>query len=346
MFQPRYLITEALLRNIRQIENLITKLRYQPMPPVVRVQMEREARERSSYSSNSIEGNPLSLTDVKRLLKSHPKHLRDTEKEILNYNSALLDLIRRAESKELPISSPTICSLQRLVTKDLLPTSDSGHYRTQPVFVNDPHEGKTIYWPPDAKDVELLMEDLISFIRAHEGDVDPIILAGIFHRQFVLIHPFMDGNGRTARLCTTALLFRGGFDLFRYFSFEQFYNKNVRQYFDHVGALGNYYDIVESINFTAWLTYFTDGIIDELIRVEKQLTRFSGKSVQLKKHHKKILSYLQKHGSITEQEYAEITKRAKSTRIIDFRNLVELGLIERKGRGKATYYVLKEIYTS
>lgn len=342
MFQPQYTITEALLHNVKRIEGLTEKLRCQRLPSVVLRRFEREARAISSFASTSIEGNPLSLTDVKRLLKSHPKRIRDSEREVLNYNRALERIAKQARSGCLTISHTEMTALQRQVTEELLPTSDCGQYRTQPVFVNDPKTRKTIYWPPDAHDVHPLMGNLIKWVRAEQRGADPLIVAGIFHRQFVLIHPFLDGNGRTARLLTTMLLAHGGFDLFRLFSFERYYNDNVARYFEKVGARGNYYDIAESIDFTEWLEYFTDGIIDELLRVQKQIERMHVADIRLKPHHQKILRHLQKHGSIMDVEYAKLTRRAKATRVLDFKDLISFKLIERKGKGRATYYVLEE----
>jgi Fic family protein len=62
------------------------------------------------------------------------------------------------------------------------------------------------YIPPDTKDVLPLTKELMDFVNKNIGKIDAVILAGIFHRQNVIIHPFIDGNGRTTRLLTTAIL--------------------------------------------------------------------------------------------------------------------------------------------
>ena len=159
----------------------------------------------------------------------------------------------------------------------------------------------------------------------------------------VIIHPFMDGNGRTTRLVTKVLLAAMGLNTFNLFSFENYYNQNVTKYFHTVGEFGNYYELVEKIDFTNWLEYFTEGIIDELLRVEKLLPYAAvSPETQLQQYHIKILEYIRKKGFIADQEYAKLTDRAKATRALDFQKLIELGLIERKGKGRATYYILKE----
>jgi len=111
----------------------------------------------------------------------------------------------------------------------------------------------------------------------------------------VIIHPFMDGNGRTTRLATKALLAAMGLNTFNLFSFENYYNQNVTKYFQTVGEFGNYYELVEKINFSNWLEYFTEGIIDELLRVEKLLPKITiNPQTELKSHHLKSLSTYEK----------------------------------------------------
>ena len=208
--------------------------------------------------------------------------------------------------------------------------------------MNDPRLRKIIYIPPDAKDVKILLKNLSEFLEKEKNNIDPLILAGIFHKQFVIIHPFMDGNGRTTRLITKYLLARMGLDTFQLFSFENYYNKNVTKYFEKVGVFGDYYDLEKNgnkIDFTEWLIYFTDGIIDELLRVQKLLMQ-TKKVTKLNDWEKVILDFVKKTGSISEKEYEKITKRARSTRILDFKKMVENGLLERVEKSRATYYVL------
>ena len=88
------------------------------------------------------------------------------------------------------------------------------------------------------------------------------------------------------------------------------------------------------------LEYFAAGILYELQRLEKRLELEASKALRLKKHHRVLLAYLEQHGSITDKEYAGLVDRAKATRALDFRFLLEAGLLERRGRGPGTYYVL------
>lgn len=340
MFEPKYTVTDALLANIKRIAEVVTSLNERRFPHVVVVEMERVAREISAHASTSIEGNPLPLTDVKRLLKQMPERIRDSEREVLNYNYALLELKKRIDAGVATIDLHTILDTERFVTKDLLPDFSSGALRTAPVFVNDPRLGQAIFWPPDHADVPTLLNDILDFSHAKQGKIDPLILAGIFHKQFVLIHPFMDGNGRTVRLLTTLLLANLGVDISHLFSFERYYNANVTKYFAMVGERGSYYDL--AVDYTPWLEYFTDGVLDELLRVKDLLEKsIESPTSGIKAHHKKILEFLKEHPSMNDAIYAGLVDRAKATRAQDFRFLLDQQLIERHGKGRATYYTRK-----
>lgn len=343
MFRPRYTITNKLLENIKRITNLINDLNQRRFPHVVLVELQKSAEAISTYASTSIEGNPLPLTDVKQILKAKPQNVRESEQEILNYNEILKEINKKIEKQSITFNLAFILAIQQKVTDKLLPSHQSGKLRQEPVFVNDPRLHTTIYWPPDLGDVSKLMHELVDFINANKHKIDPLILAGIFHKQMIVIHPFMDGNGRTTRLATKILLAKMGLNTFNLFSFENYYNKNVTKYFEMVGVRGNYYDVVETIDFTAWLEYFTDGIIDELLRVGKLLPQFSiNPQTELKSQHQKMLKHIRKNGFITDREYSKLVIRARATRHLDFQKLIRLGLIEMKGKSKATFYVLKE----
>ncbi|MFA7088296.1 MAG: Fic family protein [Patescibacteria group bacterium] len=342
MFKPKYAITNKLLANIKRISEIIVDLNNRTFSRVVLLDMERRAREISAYSSTSIEGNPLPLTDVKRILKNSPANARESEKEVLNYNKALTELDTLIKNERDIFNKGLVLKIQQTITTGLIEKYRCGKIRQESVFVNNPKTRQTVYLPPDHQDVDKLLEELFLYLNKNKNIVDPLILAGIFHKQFVVIHPFVDGNGRTTRLATKALLAKMGLNTFYLFSFENYYNQNVSRYFQEVGVLGNYYEIKDKIDFTSWLEYFTDGIIDELLRVIKELEKEKiSPDNELKEYHLKIIAYIKKKGYIVDRDYAALTKRAKPTRNLDFRKLIADGIIEKVGKGKATYYKLK-----
>lgn len=335
MFNPTYAVSPTLLDSIKRITLLIHELNQQHVPDVVLMEQQTEARSVSTYASTSIEGNPLPLTEVKRLLKANPTQLRRSEREVVNYNRALVGLDGTRES---PLNAALLLRIQAEVMQDLLPAHQTGHFRQEPVVIHDPRTGDILFLPPDHGDVPRLIDELISFLSDNQGLLDPLLLAGLFHKQFVLIHPFADGNGRTARLATNHLLDGLGLRLAGLFSFENYYNQDVSRYFQQVGAFGNYYELADSLDFTPWLEYFTAGVLDELQRVVQNLLRWQTPERRLKAHHQAILNYIDARGYITDRDYAGLTERAKATRTLDFNRLIELGLIVRLGRGRSTYY--------
>lgn len=342
MFKPKYTISNKLLSNIKRISEIVVELNHRNFSHVVLLDMERRAREISAFSSTSIEGNPLPLTDVKRILKNNPENARDSEKEVLNYNRALVNLDALIKENKEVFNTKLILQIQQTVTAGLIAKYRCGKIRQEPVFVNNPKTRQTVYLPPDHQDVKKLLEELFIYLKKNEGVIDPLILAGIFHKQFVVIHPFVDGNGRTSRLATKVLLAKIGLDTFYLFSFENYYNQSVSRYFKEVGVLGNYYEIKDKIDFTSWLEYFTDGIIDELLRVIKELEKEKvSPENELKEYHQKIINFIRKKGYIADRDYAALTERAKPTRNLDFKRLIAAGIIEKFGKGKATYYKLK-----
>ena len=338
MWKPDYTIRPRLLRTIREIGETLGGIKAQQLPDAQLARLTHAARALSSYASTSIEGNPLPLTDVKRLLKSAPTKARDTEREILNYNRALEWVQTEVEKGKFRLSTKSFETIQSMVVDGLMENPfDVGHIRQKPVVIRDPRVvDRIVFMPPDHKNVARLCEELFSFLNANLNELDPILLAGLFHKQAVLIHPFMDGNGRSTRLMTTAILGMTGLDVFPIFSFEDYYNRNVTRYFQMVGEQGDYYDLDSKAQFSDWLEYFAEGILDELKRVQKSLP---SRPVRLESHHQILFNYIEAHGSITQREYGVISNRSLAARKKDFTHLLELGLIEQVGKGRSTHYV-------
>lgn len=325
-----------MLNRIKEITLLVHILNQRMVSEAVVMQMQAEARAISTFASTSIEGNPLPLTEVKRLLKSEPKQIRQSEREVINYNRTLAMLTAKVDA---PLTLPLLLEIHASVMQKLLPSHQSGQLRQEAVVIHDPRSTEVLYLPPDYADVPALIEALLKFVEANRGLLDPLLLAGLLHKQLVIIHPFIDGNGRTTRLVTTQLLAGLGLNTFNLFSFENYYNQNVSRYFQKVGAFGNYYELADDLDFTPWLEYFADAVLDELLRVQKVIEKnLASPETTLKPYHKAILNYLDEHGFITDKMYAKITERAKATRALDFKFLLDLGLIERKGRARGIYY--------
>lgn len=338
MLNSKYKITPKLLKNLKKAAILVEKLNRAKYPMQVVKEIKKEALVLSAHSSTSIEGNPLTLNQAEKVFKNLSKDADDFEREVSNYAVAQ-KLVSKSGTK---LGLENILRIQKEVTRGLIARENWGKLRSQNVYVKNNRIRKIIYMAPFAKDVRRLLKDLVDFCNSNTGILDTLILAGIFHRQFVIIHPFADGNGRTARLATRMILSKMGLENFGIFSFDNYYAKNKEAYFRSVGVNGHYYDIKDRIDFTSWLEYFTGGIVSELERVENKLKskQLSPKN-ELHDYHKKILKYIETHGFITDKQYSKLTDRAKPTRNLDLRKLIGLGLIKKHGKGKLTYYKLR-----
>ena len=123
MFEPKYTITNKLLKNIKRITTLVHELNQKRYSEPVLVELQRSAEAVSTYASTSIEGNPLPLTDVKHILKTKPENIRDSEREVLNYNEILKEINIKLKKETVSFTINLILSLQRKITDNLLPKS-------------------------------------------------------------------------------------------------------------------------------------------------------------------------------------------------------------------------------
>lgn len=336
MFEPKYEITNRLVKFIADIHSTAATFAGNKAFGTQLAKFTSDARALSSHTSTSIEGNPLALTDVKQLLKQSPKHARDSEKEILNYNQALEETDKKIKSGDWKLTPIQLTATQKTITKDLLQNPfHIGKLRNEQVVIRDPRSDSIIFIPPNHKDVPQLLKELCKFISDNKEKIDPLILAGIFHRQFVIIHPYMDGNGRTARIATANILAASKLKIGSVFSFENYYNQNVTKYFNAVGMTGDYYENAAEIEHTQWLEYFCEGILDELARIRTNLQIQKTKNLG---HLNTILDYIDLHGSINQTQYGNITNRSLAARKKDFNKLIEAQLIIKIGQGKNTEY--------
>ncbi|MEZ4615124.1 MAG: Fic family protein [Caldilineaceae bacterium] len=186
MFQPIYHISPRLLDTIKRVTVLVHELNKWQLSEPQLAALRSEALVTSTYASTSIEGNPLSLTEVRRILKSRPAHIRQSEREVLNYNAVLEELYRNPQQ---PFTTDLILTIHRGVVHELLPAHQTGRWRLEPVVVHEPRSGGIVYLPPDHDVVPQLMTELVTFIEQGRTELDPLLLAGIFHKQFVVIHP-------------------------------------------------------------------------------------------------------------------------------------------------------------
>ncbi len=257
-FNPNYVITKNIANNILRIEQIKEQIKSLPVTPQLMASLRESAKLMTTHYSTQIEGNRLTQEQVVDVIKNNkviPQRQRD-EKEIKGYYKAI-EYAEKLAQKKAFISENEIKTIHSLVENNNKPTP----YRDGQNVIKDSLTGNIVYMPPEASDVENLMKDFINWINCDEGTPIPI-KAAIVHYQFVTIHPYYDGNGRSARLLTTLILHKNGYDLKGIYSLEEYYAKDLKGYYDAVtiGPSHNYYMGRVEADITKWIEYFIFGM--------------------------------------------------------------------------------------
>ena len=349
MYEPHFQRTDTLIAMISRIEAERAVVLGASIAARWESQLRHEALIRSAHHSTSIEGNPLSLEEVTDLLEgrevtAHPREKR----EVLNYVEVLDYIDREYQSRpDKPVTEDTICQLHRLVVRGVLPEHKAGRYRRVPVVVGIPATGEVRFRPPDWDEVPRLMADLVAWLNSPQTSaLMPVLQAGIAHYEFVRIHPFVDGNGRTARALATLLLYKRGFDTKRFFALEEYYNVDRQSYYGALAAAD------QSGDLTEWLEYFVQGIAVEMVRLEQRITALGqivrqapgteAAALGLNSRQIRALEFLLREPRLTTALYVQLNRVSRATAQRDLADLVARGLLRRRGVGRGIHYVLPE----
>lgn len=272
-FTPLFTITPKIMGSLMRIEAAKQAVQDSPITPSVLATLRETAKLYSTHYSTMIEGNRLTQEQVSRVTINHehfPGRERD-EKEVLGYYAALEKLEQMAASVT-SVTEQHVQMLHALVmaggSKRVKPTP----YRDGQNVIRDGHSRGIVYMPPEANDVPLLMKELVTWITASEAEAYPCPLrAAITHYQYATIHPYYDGNGRTARLLTTLILHLGGYDLKGLYSLEEYYARNLGAYYEAltIGPSHNYYMGRAEADITKWVEYFCAGMAESFENVKK-----------------------------------------------------------------------------
>jgi Fic family protein len=145
-------------------------------------------------------------------------------------------------------------------------------YRDGQNVIKDSASRLIVYMPPIAKDVPVLMKELTKWIEEQKKSIPMPILAAIAHYQYATIHPYYDGNGRTARLLTTLILHLNGYGMNGIYSLEEYYAKDLQGYYEAISTPEpNYYDGRAQADITKWILYFTKVMAKAFESVRKNL---------------------------------------------------------------------------
>ena len=347
MFQPQITFTMKINENIAKIDRIRDLINLVPIVPQWEAELQRTALVSTVHYSTMIEGNTISLENVRKLLAGRKAPGPEKDKQEVANLQQVMDFIDEVASDiDIPLSESLIKQFNTIILRDIPGISTIGEYRTGQNFIQDSSTGEILYTPPTAWETPKLMREFVQWFGSVLPNMSPILMAGIAHLELVAIHPFWDGNGRAARALSTLAMYRNGYRLKRLFSWEEYVGKNMESYIQAIRASsGDKYE--KEYNVTPWLEYFTDAIAgsleslqDQLVQMKKHLEEgYSlGASLGLNSYQIQALTYTRLTGSVSTSTYSESTGVSRATAGRQLQKLIDVGVLRRVGKGRSAKY--------
>lgn len=349
MYSPKFSITNKILKNIGIIEAAREVIMNAPLVPAYEKKFREEAIVRTVHHGTHIEGNELNISEAANVLKGQQVVGRDRDiQEVINYRNVInfLDFVATGEVSQGKITEAVVKKIHALAVEKILPPEQCGEYRKTQVVVKNSLTGEITFRPPAAIEVPYQLEEFLEWLNSLKKDeVHPVLAAGITHYELVRIHPFTDGNGRMARATATLVLFLENYDIKKFFSLEEYYDRDASRYYEALKSAA-------TGELTAWEEYFTEGLAIELTRVKEKVQRLStdvhlkeklgGKQVFLTERQIAIMEYIQRVGYLNNEGFADLfPKISEDTVLRDLHDLMKKGIIKKEGRTKAARYILR-----
>ena len=334
MFKPKFRITSHLVKLLEGISSATTIVKMGGAKMFVKSAVERDVLARSVHSSTWIEGNLLSLAQVRAISQGQDVNAHDKQKrEVANCIYAMRWVLK---NKRKAVSENLILVLHAKMTKNLLPPARSGRYRkVQNFIVNS--RNKIIFTPPAPRKVLASMRELMLWIKKTEEH--PIIRSAIFHHEFVAIHPFVDGNGRVARAGSQWLLWERHLDPIYTLGLDEFFARDRARYYDLIQQT---HDM--DGDYTHWIEYAAEGLAHSVKAVSQQIKEASLKSkgLVLTPKQDQLLDLFREQGVLGTAQICQFMSihRARVNQLIA--PLVRAGIVHKEGAARAVRYWLKE----
>jgi len=331
-FLPRFQINPVLLNRVEAIAVLRERIRSAAVQVSWIPALQKDSRVRNAHSSTAIEGNPLTLEQVRAVEQGEtlpvPGRVR---REVVNYFAALRHIEKQASTKRL--THDDVFRLHKIVAGEVMDQGEAGRYRTIRVRVGE-------FVPPVPEDVSGLMLELLEWWNTESLLLSPVLSSAIVHHRFETIHPFGDGNGRTGRALALWDLYRRGFDSHHIFSVDEFYWEDRPRYYAALDAVRRNGD-----DLTSWLEYSAEGLQQTLDRVWLRIQHLSAASgsrkVVLRPRQEQLLQLLRVRGNLSPRELWDGLGISKQGAMDLLRPLIKSGLVRRVGTQKNGRYVLK-----
>src|SRR5450756_227238 len=264
MFEPKFAISNAILVDLTRIEGAIGFMSTAHLSDDWIRDMQANALTLEAHYTTHIEGTQLTLEQSTQLLAGQtiPDANPNDARELLNYRTAF-ELVAEYVGSGEPITEVLIREIHnRLVTDVRGGSAAPGQYRLGQNLVVDSVTKETVYTPPPAEEVQPLMNDLVKWLNADTG-LNVVLVSGIAQFQLVHIHPFIGGNGRTARLLATLVMYRGNYDFKRLFTFSEFYDRDPSAYYGALQRVRSH-----DMDMTGWLEYYVGGLATQMEEVQ------------------------------------------------------------------------------
>jgi Fic family protein len=346
-FNPKYTITPKINKALVEIERVRGFLDAVKLKDDRIADMQKRALILESHHSTHIEGTALSLEQAKNILEGKKVKgvSRNDEKELLNYKKAM-GFISKYLGKDNPVSEGIIREVHKILVKGVRgENADPGNYRKIQNYVVNSRTDEVIYTPLRALEVPHLMREFVEWINKAE-DVSPVLVAGIAQFQFVHIHPFIDGNGRTARLLSTLILYKTGYDFKRLFTISEYYDKNRPAYYEAIQTVRK-----SNMDMTTWFEYFVEGLRSQMVEIQtkgEQLINQDSllqkiKKIGLNKRQEKAVKHLIIKGTLSVNEYQSVVSCIRRTAQRDLEDLVEkkvITVVAKSPTDPTKHYVL------
>ncbi len=331
-YKPQFSISPSLLSQVE----IVAALRERILGATVKLSwipaLQKDTRTRNVHASTAIEGNPLTLEQVRALEEGREPVASDSRssREVVNYFSGLRFVEKHVAKKT--IRHEDLFELHRILAGEVMDQGEAGRYRTIAVRVGR-------YVPPAPEDVSGLMFELLDWWNKRSTGLSPVLSSAILHYRFEAIHPFADGNGRTGRALALWELYRRGFDTHHIFSVDEYYWENRPRYYAALAAVRH-----AGEDLTSWLEYCTEGLRQTLERVWLRVQSYNLKSPQklvLRPKQERLLQLLRDHGTMAPAELWSALGISKQGTMDLLRPLIAAGLVEKIGTKKTGRYALR-----
>jgi len=361
MYSPKFTITNKILHNIGIIEACKEVINYAPIVPIYEKKFADEAIMATVHHATHIEGNDLSFDQVGQVLEGKKPMVGEREaQEVINYRNVLrlveakVGSGQRGEGSEGKYDNDLVLEIQSRVVERIVPLEQQGKYRKVQVILRNSQTGEVVFRPPPAPEVPYLMEEFLKWLNSKEGfEVHPVLRAAIAAYAIFAIHPFTEGDGRTARALATLILYREGYDTRKLFSLEEYFDKYANDYYEQLRLT----DLTAENDFTnrdltGWIEFFSQALAIQLTNVKDKVRKLSidtqiknrlgGKQVGLNERQVKIMEYLEvKREGIMKDFKPLLPMISEDTILRELVTLMKQKLIKKVGSRKAAKYVLK-----